>query len=227
MALGPCSSDRPDRARPVTSEPETSIQREIVVMAQLALQEKWRGRGWTVMKKRMGTTARAIFVSLIAAISSSAIFGGLFLIVASASHSGAPPEGSVLLLALSAFLTVALYGLPLSVPLGIVGGLCAAAFLRRELSQTRNRWIGLGGVSGLAVGGLGATVYCLLLNGWFFDFALWIYLSMGSVSGLFAGAAVGLWCARVMRSTQDGTGPGPGGKRPSPTSSRPSAPAPG
>ena len=227
MALGPCSSDRPDRARPVTSEPETSTQREIVVMAQLALQEKWRGRGWTVMKKRMGTTARAIFVSLIAAISSSAIPG--FFLVFVMSPSGTPPEPPVLLVGLTFSLLAVPAGLPLSVPLGIVGGLCAAAFLRRELSQTRNRWIGLGGVSGLAVGGLGATVYPFLIGELSLPprEVLLIYLSLGSVSGLFAGAAVGLWCARVMRSTQDGTGPGPGGKRPSPTSSRPSAPAPG
>lgn len=219
MALGPCSSDRPDRARPVTSEPATSIQREIVVMAQLALQEKWRGRGWTVMKKRMGTTARAIFVSLIAAIGASAIFGGLIILTTE------PEPGMIL----TALVGGAVLGLPVSVPLGIVGGLCAAAFLRREMSQTRNRWIGLGGVSGLAVGGLGATVYPFLINELSLPprEVLLIYLSLGSVSGLFAGAAVGLWCARVMRSTQDGTGPGPGGKRPSPTSSRPSAPAPG
>jgi uncharacterized membrane protein YfcA len=116
------------------------------------------------------------------------------------SRSGTPSsEEPLLLQAFGASLMGVIAGLPVSVPLGIVGGLCAAALLRRELSQTRNRWIGLGGVSGLAIGGLGATLYCLLFFGWS-DVALLVYLSIGSVAGLFAGAAVGLWCARIMKS---------------------------
>lgn len=138
-------------------------------------------------KNQKGTKARVIFVSLIAAISSGILFALLVLVL---GDGGRVPDFNALFIA-------TLVSLPLSIPLGIVGGLCAAALLRRELSQTRNRWIGLGGVLGLVVGGLGATVYCLLFNGWFFDAALLAFLSIGSISGLLAGAAVGMWCARA------------------------------
>ncbi len=144
------------------------------------------------MVKRTVTTARAILVSLISAICASAIFGGVVIFLTK------PEPGMIL----TALVGGAVLGLPLSVPLGIVGGFCAMGVLRREVSQARSRWIGLGGVSGLTVGALGATLYCFLLNGMSPPpkEPLLIYLGIGSVAGLFAGAAVGLWCARVMRS---------------------------
>jgi len=83
----------------------------------------------------------------------------------------------------------------LSLPLGLIGGLFAAAMLKRAPARRAlARWVALGAAAGAALGGLGAAAFHLLIG------APWvvvgIFLFMGSLGGAICGATMGLWCAR-------------------------------
>jgi len=106
------------------------------------------------MIDRKVSTLRALLVSLTAAIGSSAIFGGLVVLVTKASQES-PDDTSLLVQVFGSALMGVLAGLPLSIPLGLVGGSCAAYLLRREgVETTRTRWIVLGGGAGVVIGAL-------------------------------------------------------------------------
>ena len=61
-------------------------------------------------------------------------------------------------------------------------------------TRTSHQWCRLGVLSGAALGGVGASLYCLSFNGLDLP-ALMFYLATGGLAGAIAGGLVGLWCA--------------------------------
>lgn len=86
-----------------------------------------------------------------------------------------------------------------SLPLGVVGGVFAAAMLTRAPNnRTSVQWAVLGGVSGAVLGGVGSALYSAAINGANFP-AMSGFLVLGGVAGIICGVAMGVWCAKQAR----------------------------
>ena len=91
---------------------------------------------------------------------------------------------------------------PVSLPFGFLGGVLAAAALRRApAGWARASWIGAGVLTGATLGGIGSGLYAAAFAG---PDASMIagFLGIGAIAGSVSGSIVGAWCAHARSSLE-------------------------
>ena len=143
----------------------------------------------------MGRTAEAVAWSVPIALVVGTTLGAILVML-----SGPAPANPDIL---GAFVIGAMASGYLTLPLGFIGGIFAAAMLKRAPARRGlARWVALGAAAGAALGGLGAICWPLFAGAPLG--VIGIFLGMGSLAGAICGATMGLWCARQQESAARG-----------------------
>jgi hypothetical protein len=128
-------------------------------------------------------------VSLIASIVVAVIFGALVVVTTTPSALDLSRDGIDILGTLLAA------SLPVSMPLGIVGGAVALWALRHPTTLRPRRWVRQGAIAGVVIGSAGSAAAAAAFST---VAAVWaVYCMVGALAGVICGALVGLWIQSI------------------------------
>jgi hypothetical protein len=134
------------------------------------------------------TVFRVLAISVAVAMCVGAIVTAIIIVTTDPGHGGTLAEVVQVCLLVS---------LPISIPLGLLGGGVAAWATRGPKTRPFSAWVRLGSVAGLLIGSLGAAAAALSFSTVSLTWKL--YFVVGSVAGAMCGAAVGLWVSWYQR----------------------------
>lgn len=133
----------------------------------------------------MNSAIRVVAISLFISVAVGFVLAAAIIYWSLMSPSGTQNDLTDLLLA------SLMVSLPITVPLGFIGGAIAVWGSRRSATSANPAWVRRGAIWGLTVGSLGGGAAAVVFSTVSVVWA--IYLCLGGLGGAISGSLVGLW----------------------------------